>query len=137
MATDVTLTERAQERLRIEDVAWLTTIRSDGQPQSSPVWFSWHDGSLWLRSQSGAAKVANLRHQPRVSFHFDSDGQGGDIVTFEGTAQVVDRLPDEVAQAYLAKYERPIREALQTTPEQLMQDYSATIRIDLSRARSW
>jgi hypothetical protein len=29
---------RANRRLREELIAWLTTVRSDGQPQSVPVW---------------------------------------------------------------------------------------------------
>ena len=28
---------RAEERLRSEEIAWLTTVRPDGQPQSVPV----------------------------------------------------------------------------------------------------
>lgn len=31
------------ERLRTEDIAWITTVTADGQPQSSPVWFLWDD----------------------------------------------------------------------------------------------
>ncbi len=30
---------RAERRLREEEIAWLTTVRSDAQPQSVPVWF--------------------------------------------------------------------------------------------------
>ena len=30
---------RAERRLREEIMFWLTTVRSDGQPQSVPVWF--------------------------------------------------------------------------------------------------
>ena len=36
---------RAAERLRGEQVAWLTTVRADGQAQSSPVWFLWDGDS--------------------------------------------------------------------------------------------
>jgi len=28
---------RAERRLREEEIAWLTTVRADGQPQSVPV----------------------------------------------------------------------------------------------------
>lgn len=31
----------AERRLREERIAWLTTVRADGQPQSVPVWFLW------------------------------------------------------------------------------------------------
>ncbi len=38
---------RAERRLREEEIAWLTTVRSDGQAQSVPVWFFW-DGEKFL-----------------------------------------------------------------------------------------
>lgn len=38
---------RAERRLREEEIAWLTTVRADGQPQSVPVWFLW-DGDTFL-----------------------------------------------------------------------------------------
>ena len=31
--------QRAAERLRTEEVIWLTTVGNDGMPQPSPVWF--------------------------------------------------------------------------------------------------
>jgi hypothetical protein len=37
---------RAERRLREEQIAWLATVRSDGQPQSVPVWFFWTARSL-------------------------------------------------------------------------------------------
>ena len=36
-----------EERLRNEEIAWLITVRPDGQPQSVPVWFLW-DGEGFL-----------------------------------------------------------------------------------------
>ena len=38
---------RAERRLREEKIAWLATVRADGQPQSVPVWFLW-DGEAVL-----------------------------------------------------------------------------------------
>jgi len=35
--------KRAEGRLREEQIAWMTTVRSDGQPQTVPVWFLWDD----------------------------------------------------------------------------------------------
>ncbi len=34
----------ALERLRTDMIGWLTTVRSDGQPQTFPIWFLWDDG---------------------------------------------------------------------------------------------
>jgi PPOX class probable F420-dependent enzyme len=105
MVTDMTLPVSAKERLRMEADAWLTTMRSDGQPQSSVIWFWWDNGVMWIRSQPTAGKIANIRRQPRVSVNLNSNGHGDGVVTFEGTAELVDDFPTAVRVAYIAKYE--------------------------------
>jgi PPOX class probable F420-dependent enzyme len=127
----------AADRLDAEQIGWLTTVSRGGQPQASPIWFLWHDDHIWLRSQAGAAKVANIRANPKIAFHLDGDGQGGHIVTVEGTAEEVDRMPSGVRQAYLAKYGKLITERLQSTPDQLEGAYPVTIRVAPKRSRSW
>jgi PPOX class probable F420-dependent enzyme len=135
--TDVLQQDGPTRRLAGESVAWLTTVRADGQPQSSPVWFFWDGASLWLRSQTHAGKVRNIAANPNVSFHLASDADGGNVITVEGTASMESDLPIDVFDAYLAKYDEAIRTGLQTTPEQIAADYPITIRITPSRTRAW
>ena len=127
----------AAERLEREAVAWLTTVTESGQPQSSAVWFLVHDGAIYLQSQPGAAKVTNIRANRRVSLHLNSDAVGGNVVTVDADAEVLDGFPPGVRGPYLAKYERRIREELQMTPEEVVADYSTTVRITARRVRSW
>lgn len=134
--TDELQQDGPARRLSEEGVAWLTTAGADGQPQSSPVWFIWDGSSLWMRSQAHAGKVGNIEANPLVAFHLPDDGHGGDIVTIEGTASF-EAEPPELWDRYLAKYEEPIRTALDTTPEQLAADYPTTIRIRPTRTRVW
>jgi PPOX class probable F420-dependent enzyme len=126
------------ERLASAPLAWLTTVRRDGQPQSSYVWFHFDGTDLLVASQPGAAKLRNIEANPKVSLHLDGDGEGGSVVSIEGVADVIDEdPPPERVGAYLAKYDDQIRTSLQTTPEQLRRDFSSTIRITLSRVRAW
>ena len=134
--TDVLQQDGPTQRLAGESVAWLTTVSPEGQPQSSPVWFIWDGTSLWLRSQARAGKVRNIEANPRVAFHLADDGYGGNIITIDGTASFEAASP-ELLGAYLAKYDEQIRTALQTTPEQLAEDYPTTIRITTTRTRVW
>ena len=48
---------RAEKRLREEAIIWLTTVRSDGQPQSVPVWFLWEGETFLVYSQPGRQKL--------------------------------------------------------------------------------
>jgi PPOX class probable F420-dependent enzyme len=55
---------RADRRLHEEEVAWLTTVRQDGQPQSVPVWFLWEGEEFLIYSQPGRQKLRNIAKNP-------------------------------------------------------------------------
>jgi PPOX class probable F420-dependent enzyme len=126
----------AARRLREEPIAWLTTVRADGQPQSSAVWFLWDGDSFLLYSQPQAQKLRNIAANPRVSLHLNDDGSGGDIVTLEGEAAVEpDAPPSDRVQDYVAKY-RGLLDEMGWSPGRLARDYSTAIRVRPSRART-
>jgi PPOX class probable F420-dependent enzyme len=127
----------AAERLGREAVGWLTTVTADGLPQSSVVWFVVHDDLIYIQSEPHAAKLSNIRANPRASFHLNSDAHGGEVVTVDGDAEILDTSPTNVRETYLAKYERRIREQLQQSPGDMLADYNTTVRITPKRVRSW
>jgi PPOX class probable F420-dependent enzyme len=128
---------RADRRLRSEQVLWLTTVRADGQPQASPVWFLWDGETLLIFSQPSAQKLRNLAANPRVAVHLDTDEAGEDVLTIEGTAAVdPDAPPSNQLEEYQVKYRDGIR-AIGMTPERLARDYSVAVRIRPTHARAW
>jgi PPOX class probable F420-dependent enzyme len=128
---------RAAERLGREVMGWLTTVTASGRPRTSPVWFAVHDDVIYVQSRPDAAKLDSIRANGKVSFHLDGDGAGGDIVTIDADAEVLDSAPPGVADVYLAKYERVIRERLRSTPDAMIADYSTTVRVIPRRVRAW
>jgi PPOX class probable F420-dependent enzyme len=128
---------RAAERLEREVMGWLTTVTASDRPQTSPVWFVVHDDAVYVQSRPHAAKLSNIRANGKVSFHLDSDGAGGDIVTIDADAEILDTVPTQLSDVYLAKYERVIRERLRSTPEAMIADYSTTVRLTPRRVRAW
>jgi PPOX class probable F420-dependent enzyme len=123
------------ERLRTESVAWITTVSPGGQPQSSPVWFLWDAGVFLVYAQPHSWKVRNTRADPKVSLHLNSDEQGGGVVTFEGSAQVLDGHPQaHEVPAYLAKYRDGIA-GIGMTPQQMGAEYATALRITPTRVR--
>jgi PPOX class probable F420-dependent enzyme len=123
------------ERLRTENIAWITTVTADGQPQSSPVWFLWEDGEFLVYAQPRSWKVRNIRVHPKVSLHLNSDDAGGRVVTFEGSARIASEQPPvHQAAAYLAKYREGIA-SIGMSPEQMAAEYSTALRITPARVR--
>jgi PPOX class probable F420-dependent enzyme len=122
--------ERAENRLRSNLIAWLTTVRPDGQPVSVPVWFLLQDDeTILLYSQPGRAKLRNIAHNPKVSFALDVTDIGRNIVRLEGTAsQEHDQPAASNHPAYLAKYTERIG-ALFGTPDEFAALYSAAVVI--------
>ena len=128
---------RAERRLRDEEVAWLTTVRSDGQPQSVPVWFLWDGETFLVYSRPGQQKLKNIGGNPRVGLHLNANASGGDVVRMEGTAEVVQDLPpaNEVG-TYLQKYRESIAR-IGFDPEGFARAYSVALRVTPERWQVW
>jgi len=122
--------ERVEARLRHNLMAWLTTVRPDGQPVSVPVWFLMRDdGTILLYSRPAKQKLRNLAENPKVSLSLDVTDIGRNIVRVEGTCRVAhDQPPANRDPAYLAKYAERIA-ALFDTPEQFAESFSTAMII--------
>ena len=126
---------RADEKLRHEIAAWLTTVTPDGQPQSTPIWFLWDGSTFLIFSQPGRPKLANIAAEPKVSLHLVGDPEGEDVVTIEGVAALdpasppLDALPD-----YVEKYASSIA-GLGWTPASMAADYTVALRVTPTRFR--
>ena len=128
---------RAAERLVEEKIGWLTTVRPNGQPQTSPVWFLYRGGEFLVYSKAGTARTANIAANPRVSLNLDGNGLGGDIVVVEGEARIDrDALPADRIPAYVEKYAGFIARN-GWTPESFAAGYPIPIRIRPTRFRVW
>jgi PPOX class probable F420-dependent enzyme len=129
---------RAAERLESELVLWLTTVTRDGQPQTSPVWFLWIDDEILLFSRANTPRPRNIRANPCVAVNFDSDGDGGGIVSIEGQARIAreQTAAADVPPAYVEKY--AVRLAANGwTMASMLADYPLEIRIRPTRLRAW
>ncbi|MHA6627327.1 pyridoxamine 5'-phosphate oxidase family protein [Pseudonocardia sichuanensis] len=128
----------AEERLRGERELWLTTVRSDGQPQSSLVGFLWNGGEVLIMSRPGSQKVRNLTGNPRLALHLEvdrSDDAGG-VLTVEGVATPAPGpLGADEAAAYTAKYDDVLQDA-GLSAEEFLAEYSAVIRARPTRVRT-
>jgi len=128
---------RAERRLREEEIAWLTTVRSDGQPQSVPVWFFWDGERFLVYSQPGRQKLRNIERNLRVGLNLNSNAQGGDVVRAEGTAEIVEDAPPatEIPE-YVEKYRDAIAR-IGFDPDGFARAFSVAIRVTPTRWQVW
>jgi PPOX class probable F420-dependent enzyme len=126
--------ERAEARLRHNLIAWLTTVRPDGQPVSVPVWFLIRDdATVLLYSRPGKAKLRNITANPKVSLALDGTDIGRNIVRLEGVAEPAPDQPSaDRNPAYLAKYLERI-EALFSASEGFAELFSVAVLIRPTR----
>jgi PPOX class probable F420-dependent enzyme len=74
--TDPTVPADYQDLLSRPLYAHLATVRPDGAPQSSVMWFEWTGDRLRLTHTKTRQKYRNLQHEPRVSLSIaDPDDQ--------------------------------------------------------------
>lgn len=127
-------------RLGTEEIGWLGTIGRNGYPHAVPVWFLWHEGTVIHFSQPTAAKVKNLRENPRALFHLEGGPTGDDMDVLQGTAVVTDDPVevwlDRIGDAYLLKYGGAL-ERLGWTPERMFGDYSMPVVFRPEKILSW
>jgi PPOX class probable F420-dependent enzyme len=128
---------RVARRLREEETMWLTTVRADGTPQPTLIWFLWENDSFLIYSQPEKQKLRNIARNSKVALNFDSDGQGGDMIIITGEAQVVtDVPPANQHAAYLDKYRDDITE-IGMNPDSFAQSYSVPIRVTPTKLRGF
>src|SRR5260221_12706454 len=89
-----TFGKRVRDRLAKEIVIWLTTVGADGTPQPNPVWYLWEgEDTILVYNRTGAHRINHVKARPQVSLNFDGNGQGGEIVVFTGTAELLADFP--------------------------------------------
>ncbi len=128
--------QRVASRLEAEPIIWLTTVTPGGQPLSVPVWFLW-DGEeeVLIYSRPDTPKLRNIAAHPKVSLNFDSDGTGGNIVQFDGEAREDTAAPPATAvEAFIEKYRDGIAR-LGSDPDGFAANYSAAVRVRLTKVR--
>ena len=75
----------------------LGTLRRDGSPQASPLWYLWSNGEFTISTVTNTAKWWNLKRDPRCSVCVDEPDTGRMVVAYGSAELRVDRVRQETA----------------------------------------
>jgi PPOX class probable F420-dependent enzyme len=122
---------KAARRLSQEGIIWLVTVRHDGTPQPSPVWFLWDGETILIYSQPNTQKLRNIARNAKVSLNLNSDAWAYEVVIVTGDAQVEENAPlvGDVP-AFVKKYVHDLPSAKsQADFDRIMDGYNVAIRV--------
>lgn len=78
----------------------LATVRKDGRPHVTPIWFEIDGDELVFTTWHESVKAANMQHNPRVSICVDEEIPPFAFVIVEGTVTIKE---DADERAYWAR----------------------------------
>ena len=104
--------ESHRDILEKEGFAHLASIGPDGQPESHPVWYAYHDGNVLISTTEGRQKLENVRRDPRVALTIQDPDDPYRYIEIRGTVDSIrtdgDRsFIDSLAKRYLGADEYP------------------------------
>jgi PPOX class probable F420-dependent enzyme len=84
--------DEAWARLATTHTGIVTTLRRDGMPIATPMWFAVHDGAVYFGTPSKSKKAARLRRNPNVGFLVEGGQRWAELwaVHLTGVATIVD-----------------------------------------------
>jgi PPOX class probable F420-dependent enzyme len=130
------ITPEIQSAIEKAYVIWFTTVRADGMPQPTPVWFVWQDGSFLTYSTPKAQKVRNIRGNAKVALNLDDTQDGEHYTVFMGEAKIDPNTPaPSKVPAYIEKYRQGIAD-INMTSESFDADFTVAIRVTPTQVRS-
>jgi PPOX class probable F420-dependent enzyme len=104
-----------RDLLEARGFAHLASIGPDGEPQSHPVWYDWHDGKLRISTTKDRQKYRNVRRNERVAASILDPEQPYRYLEVRGRVAAIEDDPDktfidQLAQKYLGKDEYPYKQ---------------------------
>jgi PPOX class probable F420-dependent enzyme len=115
-------------RLKKELVIWLVTAGKDLQPQAVPVWYLFEGDSFLIYSAPGI-KARQVRENPKVQLHLNTDELGDVVVRITGRAKMSRTDPPAHRnKAYIRRYGDQIK-GFGWTPEEFTRRYPHAIRV--------
>jgi PPOX class probable F420-dependent enzyme len=126
MSTEIS--EKYAQMIEKSEFIWFTTVRADGMPQPTPVWFVRDGDTFLIYTTPTSQKAKNLSANPHVALGLANE-DAGDVFIVQGEATIDSSVPVPTQNAaYFGKYKDGITE-IGMTPESFDQTFTVPIRI--------
>jgi PPOX class probable F420-dependent enzyme len=100
--TDVELREFLSQPL----IADIVTLKKDGSPQITPVWYDYDGTYLYFSTTTTRAKGRNIKRDNRIAVCIRNEG-AHKVVLFAGDADILDDKAHVLLRRIVAKYTPP------------------------------
>lgn len=105
------------------EACWFSSTRPDGRAHLAPIWHVWHEGKIYVVTQSTAVRSRNIAFQPAVSLSLPDPIN---VLIVEGTARVTPEQKDALNPLFKAKYnweftnDNPYNVIIEVTPTKIL-----------------
>jgi hypothetical protein len=83
------------------EYCWVASVRPDGRAHMAPIWHVWHEGQVFVVTQSKSVRARNIAHNPSVSVALPDPLNA---VIMEGEARFSPGAQAALQPLFLAKY---------------------------------
>lgn len=92
-----------EDFLSESNIARVATVKPDGSPHVTPVWYLWENNQLLISVMKGSVKEGNIKQNNKVAVTVDSNTAPNKGVIIEGTAKI-EELREEIQRRICQRY---------------------------------
>jgi len=92
-----------EDFLSESNIARIATVKPDGSPHVTPVWYLWENNQLLILIMKGSVKESNIKQKKKVAVTVDSNTAPNKVVIIEATAKI-EELREEIERRICQRY---------------------------------
>ena len=85
-------------------IAHLATLKRDGSPHLTPLWYQYDNGNLYMITEGSLLKARNIKRDSRVAVSISNDQEPYKYVLMEGNAEVSNRDVEKITHSVCTRY---------------------------------
>ena len=103
MTSKRSISNKIRKRLMSDRNIWFATVRPDGRPHLTPLWFVWYEEKYYVCIQPESIKAKNIAKNANVAISLED---GSNVVICEGKATAIHKpWPEAIQTIFLEKYD--------------------------------